>query len=106
MSYYARVTLTVVAVLVLLSAAWTVRSVLLLVVIAAVLAIGLDPAVRRLERLKVSRGWAVVIIFLAAIGFILAFAFLVVPPLVREVRQLAADIFSYSVHPSNAAIEK
>jgi predicted PurR-regulated permease PerM len=95
MSHYARATLTVVAVLVALAAAWAVRNILLLVVVAAVLAVGLDPAVRRLERLRVSRGWAVVVIFLAVLGFLTLFGWLVVPPLVREVKQLAADIPDY-----------
>jgi predicted PurR-regulated permease PerM len=95
MSHYAKATLTVVAVLVALSAAWAVRNILLLVLVAAVLAVGLDPPVRRLERIKVSRGWAVLIIFLATVGFLALFAWLVVPPLVREVRELAADIPDY-----------
>lgn len=95
MSHYARATLTVAAVLVVLAAAWAVRNILLLVVVAAVLAVGLDPAVRRLQRLRVSRGWAVALIFLATIGFLALFAWLVVPPLVREVRQFAADIPGY-----------
>ena len=95
MSYYARATVTVVAVLLVLAAAWTVRNILLLVVIAAVLAIGLDPAVRRLQRWKIPRGWAVLIIFLATIGFFVLFGALVIPPLAREVRQLATDIPGY-----------
>jgi predicted PurR-regulated permease PerM len=95
MGYYARVTVTVTLVLLVLGAAWTVRNILVLVIIAAVLAVGLDPAVRRLQRWGLSRGWAVTIIFLAAIGFVVLFAMLVVPPLVREVKQLAADIPDY-----------
>jgi predicted PurR-regulated permease PerM len=95
MGHYAKVTLTVVAVLALVAAAWAVRNILVLVLIAAVLAIGLDPAVRRLERWHISRGWAALIIFLAAVGFIVLFGFLVIPPLVREVRQLASDIPGY-----------
>ncbi len=95
MGYYAKVTVTVVVVLALLSAAWAVRNILLLVVIAVVLAVGLDPAVRRLERLHFSRGWAVLTIILATIGFFVLFGFLVIPPLVREVRQLAANIPGY-----------
>jgi predicted PurR-regulated permease PerM len=95
MSYYARITVTVVIVLGLLAAAWAVRNILLLVVIAAVLAVGLDPPVRRLQRLGMPRGTAVLIIFLAAIAFVVAFGFLVIPPLVREVRQLATDIPDY-----------
>lgn len=95
MGYYARVTLTVVGVLALLAAAWAVRNIVILLVVAAVLAVGLDPAVRRLERLKVPRGWAVALIFLAAIAFVALFASLVVPPLAREVRELADDIPGY-----------
>jgi predicted PurR-regulated permease PerM len=95
MSYYARIALTVVLVLLVLAAAWSVRNILLLVVIAAVLAVGLDPAVRRLQRLKLSRGWAVLMIILATIGFFALFGWLVVPPLVREVKQLASDIPGY-----------
>jgi predicted PurR-regulated permease PerM len=95
MGHYARVTLTVVAVLVILAAAWAVRATLVLVVVAAVLAVGLDPPVRRLQRIHISRGWAVTLIFLATVAFLVLFALLVIPPLVREVRQLASDIPGY-----------
>jgi predicted PurR-regulated permease PerM len=95
MAYYARITLTVVAVLAVLAAAWSVRHVLLLVIVAGVLAVGLDPPVRRLQRLRISRGWAVLIIFLLTLGFMVLFALLVVPPMVREIRELARDIPGY-----------
>jgi predicted PurR-regulated permease PerM len=95
MSYYAKITLVVVVVLALLRAAWAVRNILLLVLVAAVLAVGLDPAVRRLERLKVPRGWAVLAIFVATVGFVVLFSMLVIPPVVRGVRQLASDIPGY-----------
>ncbi|MGH2555848.1 MAG: AI-2E family transporter, partial [Actinomycetota bacterium] len=95
MSYYAKVTLTVAAVLALLAAAWSVRNILLLVLVAAVLAVGLNPAVRRLEKLGISRGWAVLLIFVAAVAFIALFSMLVVPPVVRGARQLASDVPGY-----------
>jgi predicted PurR-regulated permease PerM len=95
MAHYARVTVTVVAVLAILGAAWAVRNILVLVLIAAVLAIGLDRPVRFLQRMGISRGWAVLLIFLATIGLLALFAWLVVPPLVREVRDLAANIPDY-----------
>lgn len=95
MGHYARITLTVVAVLAVLAAAWAVRSVLLLVLVSAVLAVGLDPPVRRLERWGFSRGWAVAVIFLATVVFIVLFGWLVIPPIVREVRQLARTIPDY-----------
>ena len=95
MSHYALATLTIVAVLALLRGAFEVRSILLLVLVAGVLAIGLDPPVRRLQQLKVARGWAVAIRLFATVVFLALFAALVVPPLVREVRQLAANIPDY-----------
>ncbi|MBI2239051.1 MAG: AI-2E family transporter [Actinobacteria bacterium] len=95
MTYWVKWTVAVVLTYAVLSAARSVLNILVLVVIAAVLAVGLDRAVRRLERLKVKRGWAVAVIFLSAILFIALFATLVVPPLVSEVRQLASDIPGY-----------
>ena len=95
MSYYARIAVTVALVSLALSAAWAVRNILLLVLVAAVLAVGLDPAVRRLEGWGIPRGWAVVLIFLATVAFLALFMALVIPPLVREVRELASDIPDY-----------
>jgi predicted PurR-regulated permease PerM len=95
MSHYALATLTIVGVLALIRGAFEVRNILILMLVAAVLAMGLDPAVRRLERMRIKRGWAVAIIFLASIAFLVLFAVLIVPPLVREVRQLAANIPDY-----------
>ena len=50
MSHYAKATVVIVLTLAVLSAAWSVRNILTLVLVAVVLAVGLDPAVRRLER--------------------------------------------------------
>ena len=90
-----RITLVVLAVIGLLYAAYLVRSILVLVLIAAFLAVGLDPAVRRLEGWGMRRGFAVATIFLAAILFIVAFSLAVVPPLVRQVTSFATDLPDY-----------
>ncbi|MDQ4143118.1 MAG: AI-2E family transporter [Actinomycetota bacterium] len=90
-----RIVLTVVGVLLLLYAAYLVRSILVLVLIAAFLAVGLDPAVRRLEKMGLNRGLAVAAIFFAAILFIAAFAFAVVPPLINQVTNFATDLPTY-----------
>jgi len=95
MGYWARVTLTVVAVLALLAAAWSVRNILLLVLVATVLAVGLDPQVRWLQRRRVSRAWAVTIIGLLGVGFLALFAWLVIPQAVRQAQELARDFPSY-----------
>ena len=94
-SYWAKTTVAIALTLAVLVAARSVIDILVLVLVAGVLAIGLDAAVRRLERIRVRRGWAVVLIFLAAIGFVAIFAWLVVPPLVREASGLANDIPNY-----------
>ena len=95
MGYWARATLTVVAVLALLAAAWSVRNILLLVLVATVLAVGLDPQVRWLQRRRVSRAWAVTIIALLGVGFLALFAWLVIPQAVRQAHDLARDFPGY-----------
>jgi predicted PurR-regulated permease PerM len=90
-----RIVLTVAAVLLVLYAAYLVRSILVLVLIAAFLAVGLDPAVRRLEKLGIRRSFAVTLIFLAAVLFIVGFALAVVPPLVSQVTNFATDLPEY-----------
>ena len=95
MGYWARATLTVVAVLALLAAAWSVRNILMLVLVATMLAVGLDPQVRWLQRRRVSRAWAVAIIGLLGVGFLALFAWLVIPQAVRQTQELARDFPSY-----------
>jgi predicted PurR-regulated permease PerM len=95
MSYWARWALTIAAVSAVLVALWSVVNIMVLVLMAAVLAIGLDPAVRRIERRGKSRGRAVTLIFLGALAVAIAFAWLVIPPLVTQVGELADDIPGY-----------
>jgi MFS family permease len=67
----------------------------ILLVLAAVLAIGLDPAVRSIERRGSTRGRAVTLIFMGALAIAILFAWLVIPPLVTQVGELADDIPGY-----------
>jgi predicted PurR-regulated permease PerM len=90
-----RVVAITLGILLLAYAAYRVRSILLLVLVAAFLAIGLDPAVRRLERWKIKRGWAVTLILLGVVAFIAAFIAAVVPRLVEQVTQFATDLPGY-----------
>lgn len=87
-----RIVVTVVATLLLVYAAYLVRGILVLVLVAAFLAIGLDPAVRRLQAWGLRRGQAVGTIFLAAIAFIVAFIVAVIPPLVRQITSFATNL--------------
>jgi predicted PurR-regulated permease PerM len=95
MSYWVRWALTLAAVATVLAALFSVFNIVVLVVIAAVLAIGLDPAVRRIERAGKSRGQAVTLIFLGAIGVVVLFMWLVIPPLIAQIGELADDIPGY-----------
>jgi predicted PurR-regulated permease PerM len=95
MTYWVRVALTIAAVAAVLIALWSVISIVILVLIAAVLAIGLDPAVRAIERRGRTRGRAVTLIFLGALAVVILFAWLVIPPLVTQVGELADDIPGY-----------
>ncbi|MDQ3645571.1 MAG: AI-2E family transporter [Actinomycetota bacterium] len=90
-----RVVFTVAAALLLLYALYIVRSVLLLVFVAGFLAVGLDPAVRRVEARGVKRGIAVAAIFLGVVLFIGAFFGAVLPPLVNQVASFATDLPEY-----------
>lgn len=95
MSYWVRVLLTIAAVSAVLIALWSVINIVILVLIAAVLAIGLDPAVRSIERRGRTRGRAVTLIFVAALAILILFSWLVIPPLVTQVGELADDIPGY-----------
>ncbi|MGB9376458.1 MAG: AI-2E family transporter [Mycobacteriales bacterium] len=88
----------------------TVGSVLLLIVVAAFLAIGLHPAVSRLERFGMSRGIATSVVFLLVIGFFVVFVWSIVPPVAHQVTALVGAAPDYldnlknnrSLRPLNA----
>jgi predicted PurR-regulated permease PerM len=96
MSYWVRATVTVALTLYVLGLAGAVLNILILVLISVVLAVGLDPAVRRLVASGMRRGVAVSMIFLAFVVFVFLFGLLVVPPLVHQVTGLADDIPRYA----------
>ncbi len=74
---------------------YLVRKVLLLVLVAAFLAVGLDPAIRRLRSWGLKRGQAIGLILLAVLVTIVGFLSAVVPPLVEQVTNFATDLPNY-----------
>lgn len=74
---------------------YTVRSVLVLVVIALFIAVGLDPAVRWLVRRGLRRGVAVGVIFVTAFVLLGGFLAAVIPPLLREGGELFGNLPGY-----------
>jgi predicted PurR-regulated permease PerM len=91
----ALVALGAAATLIGLYALYTVRAILIRILIALFIAVSLDPAVRLLTRRGMRRGWAVTLIF--ALFFVLGAAFLlsVIPPLVTQGGNLIDDLPRY-----------
>ena len=71
------------------------RSVLVLVLVAAFLAIGLNPTVSRLEQMGLRRGGAVAIVFLGVLAFFAAFGYAVLPPVVTQVANFVDALPGY-----------
>jgi predicted PurR-regulated permease PerM len=87
------VSVAVALVLFVLSRVRDAEHVVVLLLLAIVLAVGLDPAVRALSsRLHLKRGLSVLVIFVLATGAFVLFAFLVIPPLVEQITALAKSI--------------
>jgi len=71
------------------------RQVLILVVISAFLAIGLNPTVAWLERRGIARKAAIGVVFAGVIAFFVGFGFAVVPPVVNQSTQFAHELPTY-----------
>jgi predicted PurR-regulated permease PerM len=78
-----------------LYALYTVRAILVRILIALFIAVSLDPAVRLLTRRGMRRGVAVTLIFLLAAALAAAFLISVIPPLVTQFRNLTDDLPGY-----------
>ena len=79
----------------LVQALIAVRSILILLLAAAFLAIGLNPAVEALVRRKIKRGRAVGIVLLAVLLFFIGFGFAVVPPIIDQAQDFGTDLPRY-----------
>jgi predicted PurR-regulated permease PerM len=98
-----RVVAVVVTAALLLYALWLVRQILVLVIVALFLAVGLDPAVRALMRLRLSRSRAVFAVLLGVIVFVLGFFASITPPLVRQTQNLAGQVPRYAAQLSESS---
>ncbi|MBK5227570.1 MAG: AI-2E family transporter [Actinobacteria bacterium] len=90
-----RIVIVAAATILLLYGVYIVKHILMLVLVAAFLAAGLDPAVRRLEKMGMRRSFAIATIFLGALGFIAAFIAAVIPPLVDQITAFAGNLPDY-----------
>jgi predicted PurR-regulated permease PerM len=71
------------------------RSVLVLVLVAAFLAIGLNPSVARLERMGMRRGAAVAVVFVGVLAFFALVGYAIVPPVVQQVSNFVEAVPDY-----------
>ena len=71
------------------------RQVLILLLVSSFLALGLDPAVRALERRGVTRRNAITLVFFAVIGFFVSFAAAAVPPVANQATTFVAQLPEY-----------
>ncbi|MEV4414866.1 AI-2E family transporter [Catellatospora sp. NPDC049609] len=78
-----------------LTALWTVRTVLALVLVSLFVAVSLDPAVRWLVRHRVRRPYAVAMILIGVLGSLTALVIGVGPPLVGQAGDLVQDLPGY-----------
>jgi predicted PurR-regulated permease PerM len=88
-------TLGVASAAVLVDAVITARQVLVLILVAAFLAVGLDPAVVWLVKRGLRRSIAVLLISVAALGFFGGFVAAVVPPIARQSTDLVKNAPDY-----------
>jgi predicted PurR-regulated permease PerM len=77
------------------AAVWSVRELLLRVLVALFLAVSLDPAVRWLEAHGLPRGVAVGLIFGVLVAILVAFLLSIIPPLANQVGALVHNLPDY-----------
>ena len=82
--------------LVIAAAIWSVRDVVILIVVSAFLAIGLNPAVELLQRRGLKRGVAVASIIGVVLLFFGGFVAAAAPPVTRQATQLRERLPEYS----------
>lgn len=83
---------TALVVLGLLYLLWQLRTVVRWTVIALFLAVAMNPAVNRLQRLRLPRSVAILLLYLILIFFFVGIGALVIPPLVEQGQALATYV--------------
>jgi predicted PurR-regulated permease PerM len=91
----ARVVLVSAAVAAALYLVYLVRGVLGLFMVAVFLAVAIAPAVNWLDRRRVPRWLAILLVYLGILGSIVGVGLLIVPPLVNGVEDLSANLPQY-----------
>src|SRR5215207_8369147 len=92
----AKVVLVAAAVLAALYFSYLIRTVIGLVLIAAFFAVAIAPAVNWLDKRKVPRWAAILLVYLGIAGGIFGIGLLIVPPLVTGVETLSSNLDTYA----------
>jgi predicted PurR-regulated permease PerM len=88
--------MVIVGVLLLLWLVWIAKGIVILLVFSAILALALNPTVAWLQRRGAKRrGRAVAIVFLVTFGVLASGAWLVIPPLIRQVTEFIDAVPGY-----------
>ena len=91
----ARVVLVAIAVLAGLYLLWSLRTIIILFVVAIFFALAIAPAVNYLDDHRVPRWLAILLVYLSIAGAIFGIGLIVVPPLVDGVNKLSSDLPGY-----------
>jgi predicted PurR-regulated permease PerM len=90
--YYVKITVAVLLVLLTAFLVYRARSALVLIFLACLVAVGVEPVVQRLERRGVRRGYCVLGFAVLIAGVLTALAFLVIAPAAQEVSGFASSV--------------
>src|SRR5207249_3197652 len=115
---------TVLAVVTLVAALWIARSALMLIYVSAIIAMGFSPLVRAMElsktstgKRRVSRTFAILVIYLAIVGLFALVGSAVIPPLLDQAGELWARapqafsdlqrfLFRYNLIPRRVTLQE
>ena len=68
---------------------WSIRDILLILLISATIASGLEPLVNTLRARKVPRGVSVISVYLIALSLVVIIGFMVIPPFISEFQEFS-----------------
>lgn len=95
MLYWAKATAVAITVACVFALAFFVRGTLFIVLVAFIVAVGLEPSVNFLQRLKISHGVAVAIIYIVTAFFTILIVIIALPPIVSAANRFVEALPGY-----------
>jgi len=90
---------SVLKVILLLLSVWVlyqVRSILVVILVAMVITIALEPFVEKLEKDRIPRSLSVIVLYIAFLAVLGAFVYFVIPPVALQIKELTLDLPYYT----------